>query len=138
MRLARFRRAGTEPRPAVLAGDDALVELPHADMLAFLEAGGDAMEHARELATEPPAGSPVPLVSVSLLAPLPRPASIRDCMAFETHVINSTRAMGLGPYARVDRAVERLLGHRFSLAHQLNRTFRRFRSALPNRAPVRA
>lgn len=105
MRLATFRRAGSEPRPAVLAGDQALVELPHADMLAFLEASEDAMDHARELATEPPAGSSVPLASVSLLAPLPRPASIRDCMAFEKHVINATRAIGLGPYARVDRAV---------------------------------
>ena len=52
MRLATARRH----RPAVLAGDDTLVELPHADMLAFLEAGGDAMEHARELAAKPPAG----------------------------------------------------------------------------------
>jgi hypothetical protein len=68
MRLATFRHAGTEPRPAVLAGDDALVELPHADMLAFLEAGGEAMERARELATEPPVASLVPLDSVSLLA----------------------------------------------------------------------
>jgi hypothetical protein len=54
MRLATFRHGSTEPRPAVLAGDDALVELPHADMLAFLEAGDEAMERARELATEPP------------------------------------------------------------------------------------
>jgi hypothetical protein len=78
---------------------------------------------ARELATAPPVAALVPLDSVSLLAPLPRPASIRDCMSFEKHVINSTRAIGLGPYARVDRAVERLLGRRFSLAHRVNRTF---------------
>lgn len=123
MRLATFRRAaGTEPRPAVLAGDDALVELPHADMLAFLEAGERAMQQACELAAEPP-GAGVPLDSVSLLAPLPRPASIRDCMSFEKRVINATRAIGLGPYARVDRAVERVLGRRFSLAHRVNRTF---------------
>jgi hypothetical protein len=120
MRLATFRHGSTEPRPAVLAGDDALVELPHADMLAFLEAGDEAMERAR--AGHGAAGR-VPLDSVRLLAPLPRPASIRDCMTFEKHLINSTRVMGLGPYARVDRVVERLLGRRFSLAHRVNRTF---------------
>lgn len=123
MRLATFQRKGAAPRPAVLAGDDALVELPYADMLAFLEAGGDALEHARQLAAEPAAAALVSLTLVRLLAPLPRPASIRDCMSFETHVINATRALGLGPYARVDRVVERLLGRRFSLAHRVNRTF---------------
>jgi 2-keto-4-pentenoate hydratase/2-oxohepta-3-ene-1,7-dioic acid hydratase in catechol pathway len=123
MRLATFRRPRQEARPAVAVGDDALVELPYADMVAFLEAGDEAMERARELAGKPPAASLVPLDSVSLLAPLPRPASVRDCMAFEKHVINSTRALGLGPYGRVDRLVERLLGRRFSLAHRVNRTF---------------
>jgi len=53
MRLATFRHGSTEPRPAVLAGDDALVELPHADMLAFLEPATRRWS-ARELATEPP------------------------------------------------------------------------------------
>jgi 2-keto-4-pentenoate hydratase/2-oxohepta-3-ene-1,7-dioic acid hydratase in catechol pathway len=123
MKLATFRRAGTAPRPAVLAGEEALVELPQTDMLAFLEAGDEAMERARELAAAPPAESLAALDSVTLLAPIPRPASIRDCMTFEKHVINSTRAIGLGRYARVDRVVERLLGRRFSLAHRVNRTF---------------
>jgi 2-keto-4-pentenoate hydratase/2-oxohepta-3-ene-1,7-dioic acid hydratase in catechol pathway len=82
-------------------------------MIAFLESGDPAQ----------PTGDPLPLDGVTLLAPLPRPASIRDCMSFETHVINSTRALGLGPYAKVDRLAERFLGRRFSIAHRSSATF---------------
>jgi 2-keto-4-pentenoate hydratase/2-oxohepta-3-ene-1,7-dioic acid hydratase in catechol pathway len=114
MKLATFQ-APSGPRPAVVAGDE-LVELPHADMIAFLEAGGDpgALDGPRHA-----------LADARLLAPLPRPASIRDAMSFEEHVINSTRAIGLGPYARVDRLVERVLGRRFSIAHRASATFYR-------------
>jgi 2-keto-4-pentenoate hydratase/2-oxohepta-3-ene-1,7-dioic acid hydratase in catechol pathway len=115
MRLATFQAPDADPRPAVVIGDE-LVELPHADMIAFLEAGADAgaLDGPRH-----------PLGSVRLLAPVPRPGSIRDAMTFEEHVINSTRAIGLGPYARVDRVVEHVLGRRFSIAHRANRTFYR-------------
>jgi 2-keto-4-pentenoate hydratase/2-oxohepta-3-ene-1,7-dioic acid hydratase in catechol pathway len=111
MRLATFQSA-SGPRPAVVEGETLRI-LPHDDMIAFLESG-DAPE---------PIGDPIPLESVTLLAPLPRPGSIRDAMSFETHVINSTRVIGLGPYAKVDRLAERFLGKRFSLAHRASGTF---------------
>jgi 2-keto-4-pentenoate hydratase/2-oxohepta-3-ene-1,7-dioic acid hydratase in catechol pathway len=111
MRLATFQSA-TGSRPAVVEGDS-LRELPYDDMIAFLESGDQAQ----------PTGDPIALDSVTLLAPLPRPSSIRDAMSFETHVINSTRAIGLGPYAKVDRLAERFLGKRFSMAHRASGTF---------------
>jgi 2-keto-4-pentenoate hydratase/2-oxohepta-3-ene-1,7-dioic acid hydratase in catechol pathway len=99
--------------PGVVIGE-AVAELPYPDMIAALEAGSFE-----------PSAERVPLSAVQLLAPLPRPASIRDCMAFEEHVINSTRAIGLGPYGRVDRLAERFLGRRFSIAHRASATFYR-------------
>jgi 2-keto-4-pentenoate hydratase/2-oxohepta-3-ene-1,7-dioic acid hydratase in catechol pathway len=115
MKLATFQHNGSPPRPGVVTGDG-VAPLPHPDMIAFLEAGGEAPE---------PLPEALPLSAVTLLAPVPRPGSIRDCMAFEEHVINSTRAIGLGPYARVDRLAERFLGQRFSIAHRASRSFYR-------------
>jgi 2-keto-4-pentenoate hydratase/2-oxohepta-3-ene-1,7-dioic acid hydratase in catechol pathway len=112
MKLVSYEHNG-RTRPGVLI-DDAVAELPYPDMIAALEAG--SLE---------PSAERVPLSAVRLLAPLPRPASIRDCMAFEEHVINSTRAIGLGPYAPVDRLAERFLGRRFSIAHRASATFYR-------------
>jgi hypothetical protein len=97
-------------RPGVLL-DDAVAALPHDTMIAALEAG--PLE---------PTDDRVPLSEVTLLAPIPRPGSIRDCMSFEEHVINSTRAIGLGPYAKVDRLAERFLGLGFSVAHRASST----------------
>jgi 2-keto-4-pentenoate hydratase/2-oxohepta-3-ene-1,7-dioic acid hydratase in catechol pathway len=111
MKLATFQAPGAEPRPAVVDGGE-LVELPFPDLIAFLEAGADAGDGPRHR-----------LADVKLLAPVPRPGSIRDAMTFEEHVINSTRAIGLGPYAKVDRIVERTLGRRFSIAHRASATF---------------
>src|SRR3954469_21662275 len=91
MKLVTFQHNGNPPQPGVVTGD-VVAALPYDDMIAALEAG--AFE---------PVGEGLPLSAGQLLAPPPRPASIRDCMAFEEHVINSTRAIGLGPYGRVDR-----------------------------------
>ena len=110
MKLVTYQH-GSETHPGVLL-DDAVAPLPHADMIAALEAGDLT-----------PGDGRVPLSEVTLLAPLPRPASIRDCMSFEEHVINSTRAIGLGGYAKVDRLAERFLGKRFSIAHRASATF---------------
>jgi 2-keto-4-pentenoate hydratase/2-oxohepta-3-ene-1,7-dioic acid hydratase in catechol pathway len=112
MKLVTFQHNG-EARPGVVIGDE-VAALPYPDMIAALEAGSFE-----------PSDERVPLRDAMLLAPLPRPASIRDCMSFEEHVINSTRAIGLGPYAKVDRLAERFLGRRFSIAHRSSATFYR-------------
>ena len=59
-------------------------------MMAFLR-GGKAARQAVEkaLAAAPSVGTAHDLSDVRLLAPLPRPNSMRDCLAFEDHLKNS-------------------------------------------------
>lgn len=56
---------------------------------------GDAVAIASDPAGAAPAGDPVPLAEVRLLAPVPAPPSIRDFMAFEEHVATARRSRGL-------------------------------------------
>ena len=55
--------------------------------IRMLEAGQEAVDLASDLARESEADDRsktiVPLNQVSLLSPVPRPRSIRDCLAFE-------------------------------------------------------
>lgn len=90
------------------------------DMLGFLDAGPAARDNAAELIerTSPiPEGNTVHrLADVRLLAPLPRPRSIRDCLAFEQHYIGAMRTVAkwkFGPLATLDRGVAGLLGRGF-------------------------
>ncbi len=87
------------------------------DMLSFLDGG----EAARELATqvrdfidvERPPGIIYALHEVKLLAPVPRPRSIRDCMVFEKHLIQATRTVvswKLPLLAQLDGWIEKLRG----------------------------
>ncbi|MBZ9765052.1 fumarylacetoacetate hydrolase family protein [Mesorhizobium sp. CA8] len=74
------------------------------DMTAFLEGGSVSMKAARqalEWAARAPGdtlqdGARVvwPTPQVQLLAPVPRPRTVRDCMAFEQHVTNGYKAIG--------------------------------------------
>ena len=97
-------------RDAPNAADTALVDLARAhqlggpgasdlpasafvDMLALLRAGQPGMAAARRLAERPPDAALVPLGSVRLLAPVPRPNTMRDFMVFEGHTLNSFRTM---------------------------------------------
>ncbi len=88
-----------------------------ADMLAWLDAGPAAREQAEQVvefavAQQPPHAL-VPLHAVRLLAPVPRPRSIRDCLAFEQHLVRATRTVvkWRSPLAaRLDAWVERRRG----------------------------
>jgi 2-keto-4-pentenoate hydratase/2-oxohepta-3-ene-1,7-dioic acid hydratase in catechol pathway len=58
-------------------------------------------------------GHHLPLDQVTLLAPLPRPRSIRDCMAFEQHFLQARRggaALKFPAVARLDGLLRRALG----------------------------
>jgi 2-keto-4-pentenoate hydratase/2-oxohepta-3-ene-1,7-dioic acid hydratase in catechol pathway len=60
--------------------------------------------------------------SVKLLSPVPRPESIREFMVFEQHVINCTRRFGMPRWAAsLDRAVEKTLGRKATLARRMAR-----------------
>jgi 2-keto-4-pentenoate hydratase/2-oxohepta-3-ene-1,7-dioic acid hydratase in catechol pathway len=91
-----------------------------ADMLTFLDGGtaaGDAAQRVLDFATtQRPPGALLPLGDVTLLAPLPCPRSIRDCMAFEQHLIQSMRTVvgwKFPPLAWLDRGLARVFGRGF-------------------------
>src|SRR6187397_2718531 len=118
MRLLTFTTAKEpEPRLGALMDGETVVDLtatgsPHLrDSLAFL----DGAEEARAAAQRALADSRVrhPLASVALLAPVPVPRSIRDCMVFEQHIVQSTRVVTgwhFKPLAVLDRWLLRAFG----------------------------
>ena len=88
--------------------------------MAMLEAGEEAFDLARDLASESEAEdnstSIIPLSDVKLLSPVPRPGSIRDCLAFERHLIQATRTIAswkAPTLVALDRGMERLFGRGF-------------------------
>lgn len=63
---------------------------PHfAEMLALIEGGDRALDEARTLLERPV--REVDLDTVRLLAPVPVPTQIFDCLCFEEHLLNSAR-----------------------------------------------
>lgn len=76
-------------------------------MLSLLQAGpaifSTLRERIEQIQTDPPPELCMPLERVTLLAPLPRPASLRDCMAFEGHLVQSTRGGLRMLYPRLGR-----------------------------------
>ncbi len=105
MKLVTFEQGG-EPRQGVLkdtfvvdlamaAADDG-TSLP-ADMLAFLALEDAGLEMAAEVVGRARADAPFcqPESTVRLLAPVPRPPSMRDAYAFRQHVEAARRNRGL-------------------------------------------
>lgn len=143
MKLVTCLDESGRPRVGVLTADGRAIALLQAgavhrdgqarpeftDMLTLLRGGPRAMDAARDLAgwivREHPDGTLLPLEGTRLLAPVPVPESIRDCMAFEQHIINATRAVGLGKLAFLDEALERWLGRKRTLAYLANRAWYR-------------
>lgn len=66
------------------AGDSAG---PFRDMLALIDAGPEGLTRARALERNSKVRHP--LSAIKLLAPLPQPRRLRDCLAFEKHVRQS-------------------------------------------------
>ncbi len=58
-------------------------------MLAFIAAGGEAMERAHDLIEKHPEKAVLNVDDVIFRAPLPVPEQLRDCLVFETHLKNS-------------------------------------------------
>ena len=95
MRLVTFKGVGTEAVGA-LAGEAHVLDLARAadlaglvfpaSMQALIEAGPEALALARDLLDAPPERALLPLESVRLLAPLPRPTRLRDCCLFLEHM----------------------------------------------------
>ena len=100
MRLVSFRRrddgpeglapSAVEGRLGVLIGDHRVAEVPNPNggawtMRGYLEAWPGSEAVARRVLDEETAEAHL-LTSESLLAPVPRPTSVRDFYAFEAHV----------------------------------------------------
>jgi 2-keto-4-pentenoate hydratase/2-oxohepta-3-ene-1,7-dioic acid hydratase in catechol pathway len=99
MKLATFVNA--QGRPAVGVVDiarDAVLDLDMAasggepafrDMLALIDSGSTGFDHAHSLAAEWRDQASRPLTGTRLLAPLPEPRQMRDCLVFEEHLRNA-------------------------------------------------
>ncbi|HEY2637099.1 MAG TPA: fumarylacetoacetate hydrolase family protein [Solirubrobacteraceae bacterium] len=88
MRLATFSRGGPVEVGAVVDEDAALVPLPAwGSMLELIDAREEGLAQARAAADAD--ADRVALDDVELLAPLPVPTQMRDCLAFEEHLRNA-------------------------------------------------
>jgi 2-keto-4-pentenoate hydratase/2-oxohepta-3-ene-1,7-dioic acid hydratase in catechol pathway len=99
-----------------------------ASMLALLEGGSSSRDLARaalEFAlTRQPEGVVLDRGSVELLAPVPRPESIRDFMSFEQHAINCLRRLSMPRWRGVvDEWIEAAFGRKATLAYRMNRAW---------------
>ena len=99
-------------------------------MISFLQGGDKAkskalkiLEYVHENKDKMHPDMVVALDSVKLLAPVPVPESIRDCMAFETHIINCIREVGLKKFRKVDEMLEKVFGRKKSIAGKLNKAW---------------
>ena len=118
MRLVTFTTAGKgEPHLGALLAGDMVVDLTATgssrlvDSLAFLDGGELARVEAQRAVADPRVRHP--LAAVTLLAPVPVPRSVRDCMVFEQHIVQATRTVTgwhFKPLVVLDRWLRRLGG----------------------------
>ncbi len=72
--------------------DVALAGAPFDSMQALIDADNKGLEEMRKVAKRWPREATRPLEGTRLLAPLPVPQQIRDCLVFEEHLRNATAA----------------------------------------------
>ncbi len=100
MKLVTFLK-GTEERIGCVLKDGAILDFHAADqrlavdMLTLIRRQVELMPLARKAETEAPAAARLDAASVKLLAPVPRPVSMRDGYAFRQHVMTARRNRGL-------------------------------------------
>ncbi|HWE64847.1 MAG TPA: fumarylacetoacetate hydrolase family protein [Chloroflexota bacterium] len=96
MRLVTYR-AGVTPRIGAVR-DDRVVDLSTLapDMLSLIDQGADGLARARDLASSAREEMTLPLDTITLLAPIPRPRKNIVClgMNYAAHAIESARARG--------------------------------------------
>lgn len=94
MRWSTFRaEPGGLERVGLVVGDVLYALEAGASLLALLGDDGEKLARAAERARREPRGT-YSLQAVELLAPIPRPPSVRDFMAFEAHYRNVQHALG--------------------------------------------
>ncbi|WP_300675147.1 fumarylacetoacetate hydrolase family protein [Desulfoluna sp.] len=139
MKLVTWLKNGNDASLGALTGDDEIVDLkaaavlfekanePFENMLSLIDSGEAALDAARHLmlrvSEEGEKSLCTPMDSASLLAPLPVPESVRDAMAFEDHIINCIRVLGLKKLGRLDEMIEKKWGRKVTLARFINRAW---------------
>jgi 2-keto-4-pentenoate hydratase/2-oxohepta-3-ene-1,7-dioic acid hydratase in catechol pathway len=94
MKWVTYRSADGE-RTGVLSGDTIYAMPPGVALLDLIGSGADALRQAGEGVQRSPSAV-VRLGEVSLMAPIPRPPSIRDSVCFLDHIRNYQAALGAG------------------------------------------
>jgi 2-keto-4-pentenoate hydratase/2-oxohepta-3-ene-1,7-dioic acid hydratase in catechol pathway len=95
MRWVTYRGDDSE-RAGVLSGEEIHALPPGVTLLDQIRRGADGLREAGEHAVRSPA-QVMRLDAVTLLAPIPRPPSIRDCLCFLDHMRNCQLATGRSP-----------------------------------------
>lgn len=90
MRWVTYRGADGAERPGLLR--EGRVHGLDGTLLALLESDGGLAAAAERALTDP--AEVVDLAGVRLVAPIPRPPSVRDFLSFEEHLRNALRALG--------------------------------------------
>ena len=140
MKLVTWRNSGGASSLGCIASDGKILDLKQAaktledgavpafgSMLSLIQAGEAALDKARGVAERAAAQGEEawyhPYDPKKLLAPLPAPESVRDAMAFEDHIINCIRAVGLKKLGALDEKLEKRWGRRATLARFINRAW---------------
>lgn len=100
MRLVTYVCDGQERVGALVNGDREIVDLSGADprfatMLSLIESGDEGLALARARVEARPEASVLAMDRCRLLAPLPRPTQIRDCLTFPDHLKGGVRMRAL-------------------------------------------
>ncbi|WP_156686481.1 fumarylacetoacetate hydrolase family protein [Mycobacterium sp. Marseille-P9652] len=88
-------QSDTGERTGVLSDDTIHAAPPGVTLLDLVARGADGLHEAGEEALRSPSET-VPVAAARLLAPIPRPPSIRDSLCFLDHMRNCQAAMGGG------------------------------------------
>jgi len=106
MKLVTYQRKGKPRAGALVDGDRKIVDLADAHKEAFgksysafasiqalIEAGEEGLDLAKKTVKKAAKGDAVSRKDVRLLAPVPVPIQMRDCLCFETHLKQSFNAV---------------------------------------------
>ena len=125
MKLATFRPGAESPRVGVVSADmQSIIDAvglakeqgasagPYLSMLALIEAGPEALNQLKDWVNSPSLGSEawLPIASVALDAPIPRPPRLRCFSVYEKHLVNAFKQVLRHKLGRVAFAVVNGLG----------------------------
>lgn len=88
-RIGALDDAGTSVLDLQAAAQDG--DTMFSDMLALIDTGDDGLRKAEALKRDWPQAAARPLDGLAILAPIPVPRQIRDCLVFEEHLVNSLK-----------------------------------------------